>query len=545
MAKGWHRFFGQTVLSWCRGLMLVMFIPVLFCVLAIGNKMGYWDAIKLKQLLYSTQTLGILAILGAAVCLGVLYLCRNISLDRRGNQITNIVLVGAFLGVFFLNLMVTREIAYKLPSDMMVVRGCGYYAGTEKPLGYYSYLSIYPNNIPISYFLGRIYRTVLQQGDFPYVIDYAWMQVGCALVSLAGFFSCLTVKKLTRRLMPVIICFLAAFLLVECSAWKMVPYTDTYAVAFSIMSVYFYLLSRDSDNKNIGKFSEGRRYALLIVSLACAGMGGLMKPSVYIVLVAVVGIEFCRLLGGDGKRLWLYLALDVLLLIAMMYGIGKYREHMIAYLGLEYNKEVSASWQHYFLMGLNDSTTGGYNPEDSAIFGEFQYEKRAVRNQAELERAVKRLKEKGVLGVWHFYLKKLTMSFNDATFGWGTEVWVDSYYEGENNLASGTDRTEALRSIYWNGKWTGAYYTVCQLVWYVILVGIPGICLVKRRTDGFDILVVSCLGILFYQMLFEARARYLFVFAPLLIAASICGYMRYASLLESIILKRKRDALTD
>ena len=34
------------------------------------------------------------------------------------------------------------------------LRICGYYAGIGKPLEYYTYLSVYPNNIPISYFLG-------------------------------------------------------------------------------------------------------------------------------------------------------------------------------------------------------------------------------------------------------------------------------------------------------------------------------------------------------------------------------------------------------
>lgn len=181
--------------------------------------------------------------------------------------------------------------------------------------------------------------------------------------------------------------------------------------------------------------------------------------------------------------------------------------------------------------------TGGFIMEDATIFGEFQYEKRTVRNKAELERAVMRLKEKGFPGVPYFYLRKLVMTFNDATFGWGG-AWVESYYEGDSVLASGTDRTKILRSIYWNGRWTGAYYTMCQLVWYVIIIGLPGICLMKKRNAGYDVLLLSCLGIIFYQMLFEARAKYLFVFVPLLIVASICGYEQYVNLIDGFIQKR-------
>lgn len=240
-----QKFCSQTVFQWCSVLMLLVFMPVLFCVLAIGNNMDYWDPIKQTELLYSTQVIGLLAVFGAVLFVCILYLCRNWQINWKWNLIVNLLLFGVFLGVYFFNTMVCREIAFKLPWDIMMVRGFGYYAGIGEPLGYNSYLSVYPNNIPISYFLGRIYRTVLERGDFPYVIEYAWMQVGCVLISIAGFFSCLTVKKLTKKFLPTIVCFLAVFVLVECSAWKMAPYTDTYAISFSVMSIYFYFLSID------------------------------------------------------------------------------------------------------------------------------------------------------------------------------------------------------------------------------------------------------------------------------------------------------------
>lgn len=528
MSGKWEKFCGQTVFKWCSGLMLVIFVPVLICVLAIGNKMDYWDHAKQTQLLFSTQVLGGIALVAAAALSGLFYLCRNICLDRKYDLIVNLILAVIFLGIYFLNVMVSRETAFKLSTDAMVVRGCAYYIGTGEPLEYYTYLSIYPNNIPISYFLGRIYRIVREWDNFPYAIDLVWIQVGCALTSIAGFFSCLTMKKLTRKLLSLAVCFVTGFFLVECSAWKMVPYTDSYAISFAVMSAYFYLLSRDSEGAFLKwRFPEGRRYLFFILSLLCAGAGGLVKPNVYIMVIAIMGIEILR--PGRERKVWLYWLVDLLLVAAMMYGIGKYKEHMIGYMGLEYNKEISASGHFYFLMGLNDETTGGYNIEDSAIFGEFQFEKRAVRNKAELERAFERLREKGFPGAPYFYLRKLVMTFNDAMFGWGG-VWVESYYEGDSVLASGTDRTEILRSIYWNGRWTGAYYTVCQLIWYVTIIGLPGICLVKKRNIGYDLLLLISLGLIFYQILFEASAKYLFVFLPLLIVASMCGYEQYVEL---------------
>ena len=43
---------------------------------------------------------------------------------------------------------------------------------------------------------------------------------------------------------------------------------------------------------------------------------------------------------------------------------------------------------------------------------------------------------------------------------------------------------------------------------------------------------VGFLGIFFYQMLFEARARYLFVFLPVLIGASFVGFFKITALLS-------------
>ncbi len=546
MDNRWQKFCSQTFFMWCSGLMLAVFVPVLFCVLAIGNNMDYWSDAKQTTLLFSTQVLGLLALLGAVVLTGVMYLCRNICLDQKYNWIVNVILFAVFLSIFFLNTMVSREIAYRVPADAMHVSEYGYSAGMRQPLGYCTYLSMCPNNIPISYFLGRICRTVFDRGNFPYVVDYAWMQMGCAVVTIAGFFSCLTVKKLTKKLLPLIICFLAGFLLVECSALKMIPYTDAYAVSFSVMAAYFYLLSRDSDKESgenlllKGRFAEGRRYLFLILALVNAGLGGLIKPSVYIMIIAVMIMEIMRL----RVRGWLYLLVDLLLVLALMFGIGKYKEHMIEYLGLEYNEDISTGWQYFLMLGQNETTTGVHNPQDAAILGEFQHETKEVRHKVELQRAFERLLEKGFPGAPYFFLQKLVMVFNDATFGWAG-TWVESYYEGDSVLASGTSRTERLRDIYWNGRWTGAYYTICQLAWYIVIIGLPGICLMKKRNMGYDLLLLSCLGILFYQMLFEARSRYLFVFLPLLIVASVCGYEQYANLAGGFIRKHFLKAGAD
>ena len=123
----------------------------------------------------------------------------------------------------------------------------------------------------------------------------------------------------------------------------------------------------------------------------------------------------------------------------------------------------------------------------------------------------------------------MVMTFNDGTFGWRTEVWVDSYYD---DLASENDWTQFLRSIYWEGSLVGAYNTICQFLWIFVIVCIPGVCFVKTDTrKKYNILTIVFLGIFMYQMLFEARSRYLFVFLPVLITIAACGIEEYTNIL--------------
>lgn len=130
------------------------------------------------------------------------------------------------------------------------------------------------------------------------------------------------------------------------------------------------------------------------------------------------------------------------------------------------------------------------------------------------------------------------MTFNDGTFGWGTEVWMEDYYP--EDIASFTGLTQWLRERFWpDGEDQQQYYTLCQLVWLFCILGIPGICLYRKEEGAeYDILILSFLGIFFYQMLFEARARYLLVFLPLLIAVSGCGMWQYAGYVKAFIGRR-------
>ena len=521
----------NRIYNMIRVILAVCFLPVLLCVTLAGTHMDYWETVKISTRLPNPVLL-VIAMAGLAFCMFLFRKLDHIVLTPKVNRITDRVLVILFFLLFLVNVRVAKEIVFFLPTDYMMVSGTAYKVAKEEPVGYLFYLSIYPNNIPISYILGKLYRKAMEWKNYPYIYEFVWIQVNCALISLAGLFSCLTVKKLTKKLMPVAVAFGLYFVLGGMSAWKIAPYTDTYAMLFPVLCVYFYLCYRES----------GRmwgRYGYLLLSILAGMTGGFIKPSVYVVVVALLGWEFICFLA-DRRQRWKFILTEVLLTAVLAWGAGASMDHLIDVIGLDFNEELEAGWQHYFLMGLNEATTGAYNSED-ALFGEFQ-DSRDDRIHAELERAADRLRDRGLLGSIWFYLRKLVMTFNDGTFGWNMEIYAYDYYP--DPMYSNTPLAQRLRSIFWGNELNydvGGYKTLCQLVWIFSMLGIPGICLSEDSTkDKHGFLIVCFLGIFFYQMLFEARARYLFCFLPMILPVAVCGMQQYARIWT--LYRKRKDA---
>ncbi len=504
-------------------LMIVVFLPILFCVIVIGDNMDYNEAMKLSvnlpnYLLFFISLFGI-----GTVCALLIWERKKFpkKLTNKANVCMDIILSLLFIVLFFLNEWIAREIVFHLPWDIMVVRNGAYQVALEQAMGYQYYFSMNPNNIPIIYILGRIYRAVEQIPRYPYISDFAWVQLNCILISITGYFSCLMVKKLTRRMMPTLLMFLLYVILIGISPWKIAPYTDVLGLLFPVLCIYFYICYRQAR----GLFGK---YIWMILSVLVGVTGGFIKPNLYIIVIALLGREIILLIKNI-RGYWHFVLVQIVLTLGLMYVFSCYKEHIIEEIGLEYNENIEASWHHYFLMGLNEETTGGYSAGDKAIFGEFQDEERSVRNQAEIERAFERIRERGFWGSIYFYLRKLVMTFNDGCFGWRTEVWVHQEYP--LSIKSNSIWAQRVRAVFLeeDGYGTWGYNTPCQLVWIFSMLAIPGICLCKgKKREKYSILVISFLGIFMYQMLFEARARYLFAFLPVILVVAVCGIQQYA-----------------
>lgn len=518
-----------------NGLMLALFLPVLLCVMFIGNEVPYYDEVK-ADILVPNAVLTVIALIAAAVCVWLIARGRKFRMTMRAWRMTDLALVVLFIGFYFFCLWVSRETMFDMSVDQGIVREAAKDVANEVPFGYQFVFSMYYNNLPITYVLGRLYRLAESWTWFAHDSEYLWIMTGCALVSCAGFCCCELVKKLTGNIAAVLAAFALYLATAGMSPWKAIPYTDSYGILFPVLCVLLYLYSRDC----------GRlwgRLLLLFLALLAGTVGGWMKPSAFIAVLAVLCAEGAKLAGmlirwlrsrdGDEKPLLKRGALTAIGVLCfslaaagLLYrGQEAATDYIVADIELDYNEEIEATAQIYFYMGTNELTTGGFSTSDYGIFGEFQHSK-ADRNAACMERAWERIRERGIFGTVYFCLKKLVKSFNDGTFAW---TCVLPYEDFPENFQHMNRVCGYLRSLFMpGGANQGKYDTLAELVWIFVLMGVPCFVRTVRRKDSYVVFPILVIGILTYLLLFESGARYVYVFLPIFVAMCLSGLTEVA-----------------
>ncbi len=517
-----------------NSMMLVLFLPVLFCVMFIGNKMDYYDDVK-ADILVPNVVLTLIAVAAFGVCLWLLYQGRKIQLTKRLSRYLDLGLIILFTGFFFFCTWLSRETVFEMSVDQGIVREAAKDVAFGRPFGYRIEFSIDYNNLPITYIMGRIYRMGMEWTWFQHTSDYLWIIVGCLMVTVAGFCCCEIIKKLTRNPIAVLIAFALYVATAGLSPWKHIPYTDSWGIPFPILCFWLYLCSRDCRYK-VGKI------LFLIFSFVAGGIGGFIKPSAYIAVFAVLGLEAVKFLTeiihwaqkrrGETPEeeksslrrqvmsSGISLILSLIMFCVLYAGAGLCKNFIIEDIGLEYNEELESTLQYYFFSSTNELTTGSFTIEDYHVFAEFQHSK-ADRNAACMERAWERIRQRGVIGTLYFSLKKLVKTFNDGTFAWTDVRYYQIFPEDQthDNVIAGY-----LRSLFIPGGANQAKYdTLAELVWIFILLGVPGIVLEKDKKSYYTVFSVLMIGILVYIMLFESGARYIYIFLPIFIVMSVCG----------------------
>lgn len=534
MKKFFSSFFAERAADILIKLSYILFFFIftitLFGVVFIGNRLDYYEAVKLEYLLDNTLTFAA-AIVTLSVWIFIGFFLQKIPASKTLDRLTVVFILLSFVGLYFISNEISKCIAFYTGWDVSIVSGTAYNLKKSEPIADFWYYSVYPNNVPVAYILYRVYTWAENCSSYACNGEFAWLQLNNLLICISGFTSCLTVRRLTHELFPVFTCFLLFIGSVFVSPWRIIPYTDIMAIAFPILAICFYIYSSTATTPKA-------KYIYFTLSCLTAALGGLIKPPVLLMLIAVAITEILSFAKRNFRCITEILT-KILILMCVLFISSSYKEYIYTETGFIHNQEISATYHHYFLMGLNEESTGGYYSDDVALFG--RYDTAEERIDVEMELAFDRIREKGVFGYPYFLFKKCVMCFNDGTFGWYKEGGF--YFQPFQELTTANYK-QFLRDIFWSdARYSGRFNTYSQLSWFIILAGILGNALYLKSDQKHVIgsLIISLLGVMLYLMLFEARARYLLCFLPVWCTASSLGiYSSFEYIRRKIKLKKKK-----
>lgn len=109
-----------------------------------------------------------------------------------------------------------------------------------------------------------------------------------------------------------------------------------------------------------------KKWIFLFAAYFVGIMGSLVKPTVLVVVIAITVLELVqgiKSLKMEWKELLIKIAM--IAVVALLYkGVQLVIYDVTSYTP---NEEISATYHHYLLMGLNEETTGGYYSGDFAF----------------------------------------------------------------------------------------------------------------------------------------------------------------------------------
>lgn len=141
----------------------------------------------------------------------------------------------------------------------------------------------------------------------------------------------------------------------------------------------------------------------------------------------------------------------------------------------------------------------------------------------------------GFAGYLRQISRKLLTVYCDGTFAWGMEGGF--YVQVVDNV--NTCMTPFLKSIYYSdGSRHEVFKLTEQFVWITILILAFASGLIKQTEENrteLSILMLTIVGLNVFEMLFEVRARYLFLYTPIYCILATLGCENMYSIIQTHI----------
>lgn len=413
---------------------------------------------------------------------------------------------------FFLQLYFVYNYYFETDWDVQVLldtaRNIAYGGNINQNSWYYSN---YPNNLLLTCFFSAILFVArpLHLGAH----DFFAIIVVQSLISVMTFLMLyqLCIKMWKRRDLAYFACCIY-LIIVGLSPWVSIPYSDSWGLLFPVLLLML----------RYGCHGERKSLWMWFWLSIVAYLGYKIKPQVIFTFIGILLV--------DGVSLWkelrwnktnklivfkylLPIFCGLLISVALVFVLEKSTR-------IHCDRTQSMGPTHYLMMGLNRNSIGGYCDDDLTFSRSFATP--SARSAGNLKESVRRVKEMGAGGFGELMCEKMLVNYYDGTFFWGKEGWFFKTVFPEKNQ----HLSPFLRNLYYNRLIHGKYYpwwcSFSTAVWLGLLL-LAFSAMFGKWNNSLRIIAISILLLTLYELLFEARSRYLYAYTPFYIIMAVQG----------------------
>ena len=408
------------------------------------------------------------------------------------------------VAVFCVQLYLMKYLAKPIAFDFQKVRSTAMALAFEHKFIHQNYFNLFRINRPIVFVFAMIlcvFRTWT-----------AVCVIGVALSNLSVLLTAQIIYKVTGKKCISLFMFLMGIVLFDFNFRVFVPYTDNYGVFFITFAAFIFVNRKD-------------KWWWTVFGAISLAIGFWIKVTGAILIIAG-GIILAGLRISD-KRKFVKNAFVCILFFAVTYftlnGISQFYFHAN---GLKEEPEKQVTVWHYFMMGENNVHLGTVSTKDLNFSCSFPTVKE--RNAANIKKGLDRIKRRGLNGNLFFYTYKNFQNYNDGCFS-----------PVQKREKGGSWGDSLVERLFLKKYEENRYYAMIeQSVWMLVL------CLIMVAAFNYKeenkILLywkLVILGVSAYVLIFESRAKYLFMFVPFYL---ILASMGLKILLSEILKKDKR-----
>ncbi len=473
-----------------RNISAVFFGIILLVVLLLSGSVDY--ACKQPYTADRQWFLFAIGIVVAATIFFVAFLLRGRFANARkllAKESTFTLLITLFtIVLLFVQCLIVRSTWFETDWDVRIM------ARVDAPDTLFPYLSQYPNQA----FLYGLFRIVAKIGLL-LGLQSSYLSLvlgGCVCVTLAIWFSSQAARSVFGYAAGYLT-FAVSFCFAGLSPWILVPYSDSYGILCPSIVLFCYCCL-------------GNRRAKWALIAFFSFIGYSIKPTAIFVLFALLLVELSlAVFRGDVVRRRLRTVCNAAFGILLPFALG---------LALAFGTIVAVKG-----LGPDLDPEKAYY-EDDVVASQLCPD-RASRQAMNIQEWERRIAEMGPLGLAKLSLEKTLCNFADGTLAWAWEgsFWVTlhgdggcfSDYYGIGSFSSSDDGTA-------NAK---LFQNLSQITWLLLLCGMALGFLRKKAERGELVAYLALVALAIFLMIFECRARYLYLYAPFFIMLGIAGWI--------------------